>query len=262
LSGILENEIEGVEARLQYPDARSFKELVEVLGKIIDEARFTINKEHVKVVGMDASKTALIEVVMPYESFIEYEISEDREEVYMGVHLGSLANMLKKGKKGETLTFLVSDDKVLVRIDSTVVKKFLVPNIEVLIDVPEEIKLDFDVEASVISDALKKALRDVEVVGDIVEFEASEEALIIRAKGEGRSRAETIFSRESVALTYLDVKQPSKSAYDVIYLKNVLNLTKIAESVDIRFSTDKPLELVFKSPEGSRVRYLVAPTVV
>ncbi len=259
---MLENEIDNVVARLQYPDARSFKELVEVLGKIIDEARFTITREHVRVVGMDASKTALIEVMIPYESFIEYELAEDREEIYMGVHLGSLANMLKKGKKGETLTFLVSDDKILVKIESSIEKKFLVPNIEVLVDVPSEIKLDFEVEASVISDALKKALRDVEIVGDIVEFEATEESLIIRARGEGRSRAETVFSRDSAALTYLEVKQPAKSAYDVIYLKNILNLTKIAESVDVKFSTEKPLELVFKSPEGSRVRYLVAPTVL
>jgi proliferating cell nuclear antigen len=262
MPSLLEEEISGVIAKFQYPDAKSFRELIEALAKILDEARFTITRDGIRVVGMDVSKTALIEITIPYEAFLEYEISEDREEVYLGVHLGSLASMLKKGKKGEPVTFLVAEDRVLVKVDSSIVKKFLVPNIEVLLDVPGEIKLDFNVEASVVSDALKKALRDVEVVGDIVEFEATEERLVIRAKGEGRSRAETIFTTDSVALTYLDVKEPSSSAYDVQYLKNVLNLTKIAESVDIKFSTDKPLELVFKSPEGSRVRYLLAPAAI
>ena len=66
----------------------------------------------------------------------------------------------------------------------------------------------------------------------------------------------------SSALLYLEIRKPSVSVYDVSYIKNVLNLTKIAESVEIRFSSERPLELVFKSPDGSRVRYLLAPSVV
>jgi proliferating cell nuclear antigen len=257
----LESLIENPVAKFQFPDAKSFRELVDTLAKIMDEVRFTITQDGIKAVGMDASKTALIDIFMSRESFLEYEVSEEREEVYMGLQLSSLSNMLKKGKKGEPITFIVSDDRVLIRIDSAVVKKFLVPNIEVFVDVPGEISLEFDVEASVISDSLKKALRDVEIIGDIVEFEATEDSLIIRARGEG-ARAQTIFSRDSVALTYLEVKNPSRSAYEVSYLKNVLNLTKIADSVDIRFSTDKPLELLFKSPTAggeAKIRYLLAP---
>ncbi len=258
----LDDAIENVVVEFQYPDARSFRELVEALGKILDEAKFVITNDGVRVVGMDVSKTALIEVMMPTEAFLQFEIHEEREEFYMGVNLSSLLNMVKKGKKGETVTFKVSDDKVFLRIDSTVVKKFLFPNIEVLVEVPEEIKLEHDVHVIVISDALKKALRDVEAVGNVAEFEATEEAFIIRARGEAVARAETIFREGSAALTYLEVKQPSKSRYDVAYLKSVLNLTKIAESVEIKFSTERPLEMVFRSPEGSRVRYLVAPSAI
>lgn len=261
LVSLLDEEIENPRAVLQYPDARSFRELVAALSKVLDEARFELGEDGVKVVGMDASKTVYMEVFMPRDAFLEYEVPEE-EAVYMGVNLQSLINMLKKAKKGEILSFKISDDRIFMRIESIVVKKFLFPNIEVLLDIPGEIRLEFNVEAAVISDALKKALKDVEVVGDIAEFEATEEALIIRAKGEGGARAETVFSRDSVALTFLEVREPSTSSYDVAYLKNVLNLTKIAESVEIKFSTDKPLELVFRSPEGSRIRYLIAPTAI
>jgi proliferating cell nuclear antigen len=260
---LLESQIENPIARLQFPDARSFRDLVDTLAKIMDEVKFIITPEGVKASGMDASRTALIDLFFGREAFLEYELSEDREEAYMGMQLSTLSNMLKKGKKGEPLTFIISDDRILLKIDSAVVKKFLLPNIEVLSDVPGEIKLEFDVEASVISDSLKKALRDVEIIGEIVEFEATEDSLIIRAKG-GGGRAQTIFSRDSAALTYLEVKNPARSAYDVAYIKSVLNLTKIADSVDIKFSTDKPLELVFKAPMPgeARVRYLVAPMSV
>ncbi|MCE4627668.1 MAG: DNA polymerase sliding clamp [Desulfurococcales archaeon] len=258
---LLESELENVVARFQFPDAKSFREIVDTLAKLMEEARFTITSDGIKVVGMDSSKMALIDIFMPRDAFLEYEVAEDREEVYLGVNLSSLSQMLKKGKKGEPITFMVADDRALIRIDSVVVKKFLVPNIEVLIEVPEEIRLEFDVEASVISDSLKKALRDVEIVGEVVEFEATEDSLIIKSRGEG-AKARTIFTRDSPALTYLEVRAPSKSAYELAYLKNILNLTKIADSVDIRFSTDKPLELVFKTPGPGEltVRYLLAPT--
>ncbi|MCE4603273.1 MAG: DNA polymerase sliding clamp, partial [Desulfurococcales archaeon] len=55
-------------------------------------------------------------------------------------------------------------------------------------------------------------------------------------------------------------REPSKSSYDIQYLKNVVGLTGIAEAVEVKFSSEKPLELVFRSPEGSRVRYLLAPS--
>jgi len=263
LSQVLGADLEGIVATFRYPDAKSFREFVEALRKILDEARFDIKPEGVRVAGMDPAKVAFIEVWMPRDAFLEYEVDESRESIYMGVRLESLANALKKGKKGEPVLFRVTDDKVFMQIDSIVVKRFLMPNIEVFLDIPENLSLEHDVEATVIADVVKKAIRDVEIVGRDVEFEASEGRLVIRAKGESRTKIEAVLQEGvSSALLYLEVRNPSVSAYDVSYLKNVLNLTKIAESVDIKFSSEKPLEMVFKSPEGSRVRYLLAPSIV
>ena len=94
-----------------------------------------------------------------------------------------------------------------------------------------------------------------------MEFEAGEDYLVIRGRSEAaRGRVEVRLTRESSALWALEVRNPSTSAYDLVYLKNILSLTKVADAVDVKFSTDRPLELVFKSPDGSRVRFLLAPT--
>jgi len=84
---------------------------------------------------------------------------------------------------------------------------------------------------------------------------------VIRAKGGSRARAETVLAEGSSALLFLEIRNPATSLYDVAYLKNVLNLTKVADTVEIKFSSGKPLELVFRSPEGSQVRYILAPSV-
>ncbi len=255
----LEEKISEPRAKMRFPDAKVLRAMIESLGKILEEARFTITQDGVRVVGMDPGKMALIEVVMPSEAFLEYEVEG---EVEMGVHLGSLVNMLKRGRKNDTVLFLVSDDRVLVRIDAATIKRYLVPNIEVVTDVPEEIRLEHDVEASVISDVIQRAVKDAEVVGSAIIMEAEDDTLKFKSQGEGARRVEVRLTSESASLLYINVKNPATSAYDLQYLKNVLSLAKVAEAVDIKFSSDKPLELVFRSPEGSRIRMLLAPTIL
>ncbi len=253
----LEDRIASPLASLKYPDSKTFSAIVEGLSKIMDEARFDILREQVKVVGMDPAKVALMQVEIPYEAFLEYNV--EAEKVAMGITMESLKNIVKRGKKGEPVSFRVTEDKILVVIEGSLTRRFLLPNLEVYVEAPEEIRLEHDVEATLISDAVKAAIRDAEVVGDVVEFEADEDRIVIRGRGE--SRAETIITQESPALAALEVKKPAKSAYDITYLKNVLKLAAVAQAVDIKFSSEKPLELVFKSAENTSIRYLLAPTI-
>jgi len=255
----LEEALGQPKARLRFPDARVLRQMMESLGKILEEARFVIGENAVKVVGMDPGKTALMEVEMPREAFLEYEVEG---EVEMGLNLESFINTIKRGRKGDTVLLLVTDDKVLVRIDAGVIKRYLLPNIEVVAEIPGELKIEHDVEASVIADAILKAVRDAEIVSNTLVIEAEDGALAFKARGEGARSLEVRLTTGMSSLLYLNVRNPATSAYDLQYLKNVLNLTKIAEAVDVKFSSDKPLELVFKSPEGSRVRLFLAPTAV
>ncbi len=257
----LESQISEPVARMKYPDAKVFREFIEALSKIVEEAKFKISEDGVKVVGMDPAKVALIEIDMPSEAFLEYEVQRDIE---MGVNLESLANSIKRGKKGDTVSFAITDDKVLVKLEAQTgaIKRYLTPNFEVTIDVPENPKLEHDVEASVISDTLKRAVKDAEAISDLIVIEAEEGELRFKGYTEGKSKMEMRLKEGSPALIYLEVRNPATSAYDITHLKNVLNLTKVAAAVDLKFSSDKPLELVFKSAEGSKVRYLLAPTSI
>ena len=257
----LESQISEPVARVKYPDAKVFREFIEALSKIVEEAKFTIGESGIRVVGMDPAKVALIEIEMPSEAFLEYEVER---EIEMGVNLEALADAIRRGKKGDTVSFLVTDDKVLVKLETQTgaIKRYLTPNLEVTIDVPENPKLEHDVEASIISDTLKRAVKDAEAISDLILIEAEEGEIRFKGYVEGRSKMEMRLKEGSPALIYLEVRNPTTSAYDIAHLKNVLNLTKVAAAVDLKFSSDRPLELVFKSTEGSKVRYLLAPTSI
>jgi proliferating cell nuclear antigen len=255
----LEAEVESPIARIKYPDVKTFKDLIVALSKILDEAKLSLTRTGLRIVGMDPAKVAYIEVHMPREAFLEYEIEEDREVVEAGFNLGVLEDILE-GRKGNPVEMVIAQDKVLVSVEGAVIRRFLLPNLEVAVEELGEVELEHDVKAVVISDVLKKAISDIKAVSDIVEIEADENQIVLRSTGEAGPKVTLRLTRESSALINLEARNPSRAKYDVSYLENTLDLCKVAESVELMFSTDKPLELNFKSPDGSTVRYILAPS--
>ncbi len=243
--------------RLVYPEAKYFKEIVDALGKLIDEVAFQIKPEGLIVKALDPARVALIDIYLPQEAFLEYDVPE---ETIAGLSTANLSKLLKKVKKGDRFIMNVSEERIEIVIESIGKRVYRFRNLEVpLPEIPEG-GIEFNVEAKLFIDVVKQAIKDAEAVGDLLEIEAPDnETLYLR--GKGASVTETKLVTGMPALVSLEVKEPSKSSYQLDYLKYVSGLTKIAELATIRFSTDAPMELEFSLSEG-RVKYLLAPAAL
>ncbi len=243
-------------ARLSYPDAKSFYNILDALSKIVDEVSMHITRDGVKAVALDPARIALIQIEMSPETFLEYEINED--DVKLGFNVANIAKIVKRGKKGDKVDIEVEADRVTWSIVGATIKRYRVLNL----DVPEpeipEAQFEFNVHAAVIVDPVKNALKDAEAVGDTVELEAPDETQLI-IRGVGAATSETRIRSDTPAVVEFEVKEPSKSAYSLDYLKHVLSLTKVADTVVIEFSSNMPLRLQFRLPAGGTVTYLLAP---
>ncbi len=242
-------------AHLALPDVKMFQNLIDSLSKIVDEIVFHITDDGVRAVAIDPAQIAMIKVYLPSDAFTEYSVEN---EVDLGVNVGNLLKILKRGKKGDRLEVDVEADRVTWSILGGVVKKYRVPNLEIPEPEIPEASLEFDVKAVIISDTFKNALKDAEAVGDTFEIDASsEDVLVIR--GIGAAIAETRLDRETSALVEYEVKKPSKSRYSIDYVERVISLSRVADTVSIEFSSDMPLKLEFALPPSGSVLYLLAP---
>jgi len=246
-------------ARLSYPDAKSFYNILDSLSKIVDEVNMTITPDKgVKAVAVDPAHVALIMIELPPESFIEYEVEGDKAE--LGFNVANTAKIVKRGKKGDKLDIEVTEDYVTWSIVGATIKRYKVLNLEVPVPEIPEAQLEFKVRVAMIVDPFKNALKDAEAVGDTVEFETpDEDTLIIR--GVGAAVAEAKVKRDTPAVVEFEVKEPSKAAYSIDYLKHVLSLTKVADTIVIEYASEMPLRLQFQLPAGGKVTYLLAPKV-
>jgi DNA polymerase sliding clamp subunit (PCNA homolog) len=249
-----ESQLGEVKAKLKYPSATTLATLVESLSELLEEASFTITKEGVKAVGMDPAKVAYIEVTIPYANFLEYEVPE--EGVNLGANLPALSRALSRVKKTDVVTLEVSSSNLLVRVEGQTIREYLLPNLEVSSEVPE-IKLEHTAHVKIMSDPFKRALSDAGEFGDVVELEATENMFAVRAASE--KRVEAKFLSGSASLVVIEVKERSVGRYDFNYLDKVLAMAKVADTVDVQFSNDRPLELRFESPGGTSIMYVLAP---
>ncbi len=244
-------------ARIVYPEAKYMKTIIDVLGKLVDEVAFKITPEGVFVKAIDAARVALIDIFLPPTAFLEYEVPE---EIVAGLSTANLSKLLKKVKRGDKFVMDVDEENVRIIIESMMKRTYRFRNLDVPIPEIPEAQLEFNVEAQLLVDVIRHAIKDAEAVGDLLEIEApNEETLFLR--GRGASITETKLVKGSAALIDLVVKEPSKSLYNLEYLKYIVNLTKIAELAILKFSSDMPLELEFSLGEG-RVKYLLAPAAV
>jgi len=241
--------------RLSFPDAKAFQNILEAISKLIDELAIIVTPEGARAKALDAAHVALIEIVFPPEFFLEYTV---KEESKVGFNTSTLLKLLKRSRKGDRLDIEVEGDSVTYAIIGTTTKKYKLLNL----DIPEpeipEAKLEFKVSASMIVDPLKNAIKDAETVGDTLELEAPDENILI-LRGKGVAQTEARISKESGALIEYVVEEPSKSSYSVEYLKHVVALTKIADTVKLDFARQMPLRLEFGLPGDARVTYLLAP---
>ncbi|MGC9072308.1 MAG: hypothetical protein ACP5HK_06425 [Acidilobus sp.] len=251
----LESQFGEAKARLRYLNARILADLIDTLSGVLEEAAFTVTKDGVRAAGMDPAKVAYIEVVIPYGNFAEYEVQE--EGLVVGANLSSLSRVLSRTKKNDVVTFMVSPSQLLVKVEGGVPRTYLLPNLQVSSEAPE-IRLEHTAHVKIISDAFRRALSDAGEFGDLVQLEATPDMFAVRAAGERRVEAK--FLSGSASLVLLEVNEKAVGSYDFSYLDRVLALAKVADSVDVQFKTDSPLELRFESPGGLQVRYILAPS--
>ena len=241
--------------RAVYPEAKYIKSIVNSLAKLVDEVGIIVNEEGFHLKALDPARVALIEVMLPAQSFLEYEVEG---ETSIGLSMANLSKLLARLKKGDRFELQASEDYITVVIHAAIKRVYRFRNLEVQAPEIPEAGLEFNVEAQVLADAIKHAIKDAEAVGDTLEFEAKDEqALIMR--GKGATITETRLTRDMPALIDLIVKEPSRSAYSIEYLKHALALTKIAEATIVKFSTDAPIYMEFAIAGEGRVKYLLAP---
>lgn len=241
--------------RAVLPEAKLFKDIVETIGNIAEEVSLVLTPEGLVVKAVDVDQSSLIDVFMPKDMFLEYEVEET---VNVGVSINNVKKVLKHLKKGDNLAIEPEGDyvKFTIGVGGVVSRTFKFRNLDVPVPEVPELELKFTATAKILAQPLKKVVEDIEAVGGNTQIKALEDAVVFKSVGAGR--VEVKFTVGSLALVSLEVSEPAEAVYDTIKLTNVLGVAKVSDVVTLQFATKTPLKAEFSVGPG-RVIYLLAP---
>ncbi len=242
---------------LVYTDAKEFVYIIDSISVLVDEAEFII-RDGLYLRALDASRTAMVDLVIPKESFEEFpEVGEYR----MGLNFKDLKKILRRVKTGDKIAFELGEGKVRIKLVGRSVRSVTLPLVEMISDELPTPKVIYTATVKTTSEVFESAIKDANAVADEVKLEVNEEAFIISAASD-KGEVEVKLDKNSEFVYEFNVREPASAKYSLDYLIDIVQKTaKISDIVTVELATAKPLFLTFDIPAGGKISYYLAPRV-
>ncbi len=244
--------------RLVFFDARVWRYAISAVSKIIEEAAFVINENGFRLKAIDASRVVLVDFTLPSTSFEEFEV--EKEEV-IGVNLEDLAKILRRATKEDKLELKsLEGGRLSVSFLGKGRRTFIIPSIETMAEQLPELNIKFTAKAKMMSTIFRDTVKDLEPIGDAIEFIAKpdENKVIARSSGD-LAEAEIELTEEAGSLIEFSAEEEARSIYSTDYLSDIVSAAQAANEVVFEFGTAIPCKIEFLLPQEGRLIFYVAP---
>ncbi|MCX8169399.1 MAG: proliferating cell nuclear antigen (pcna) [Candidatus Methanomethylicia archaeon] len=239
-------------------DAKLWRNVIDAISELIDEANFIATPEGISLRAMDPSHVAMVEVNLPKEFFDYYECEDIMN---IGINLDEFRKVLRRASAKEKLDIEVTSDRKLKIVFSDRAKRtFSIPLIDISGEELESPSIEFNVYSRILSTVFEDAVKDASLISDHVKITAEKDMLIISASGE-RGDVEVKLSEDTGSLLELNVKESSISTYSLNYLEDLVKTSKASDILVLEFSNEMPMKLSFELPNNGRITYYLAPRI-
>lgn len=246
--------------KVKISDAKLLRDAVTAISTLIDEGTFRIDSEGIKLRAMDPSRVAMVDFAMQKNVFDEY-VSDEATKICL--NLSEFLKLLKRAGKDEAVELLLDEKtgQFVVTVRGKYVRTFRMPTLEASEDEVPTPKIAFNAKVTLTTDGLHQSLDDVALASDYVRLETDGEAMTMNAKGDIMG-ANIELKKGSDALLSLEVKEPSKSAFPLSYLSEIVKAAAATSDIaTLEFSTDMPIRLDFKQRFDGTLVYYLAPRI-
>ena len=238
-------------------NAQNFKKCMNTLNTLIDEGKFKIDEQGVKLKAMDPSQIAMVSFQLPKQAFEEFEVEEDEIQL----NLNDLNDRTKRARSSDSLNLKLdeSGSRLKINFQGKIEREFDLPLLNLSEEGVNEPSVKFDNELKINGSTLKEILKDADLVASHVTLKATPEGLQIKAEGDKGNLETSINKEEDIILDY-NVEEEQKAIFPIEYLKDLLAGATSKSIVTINLKTNNPLKMKYGIGEATLTYYL-APRV-
>ncbi len=245
--------------KVVYHSAKTFADIFQTIGNIIDEGVIVVSPEKMYFSGMDPSRVMMVSFEANKSVFDKYDVEESEE---LPLNFSLLNKILKRGKKKDELILETRGDNILyVTLKGSATRTFKVPLVSgIESEKIGEVNIPFTARVDVMGNVMKDMIRDVKLVGDTVEFYSKEDLFRVYSKGIS-SEFILELGLEDDGLLDIEVEEESKSKYNLKYIESAFKKVNNTDSVRLKFGNDIPVDILWYPVNDIKVEFLIAPIV-
>ena len=233
-------------------EARLWRDIVNTVSSIIEEAPFEVKEQGIYMRAMDPSHISMLDIEIPKEMFDEFSIDK---EISLGIDMDEMRKIMYRAKPSDILVMNAEESKIHMTFIGESKRKFGLPIIDVLEKRSKLPEIPFTATVKLNSDIFQDGIKDAAVVADHITFEARKDSFLIRAQGD-TSDIETVNEKDSM-IEY-DVKEIAKATFNLSYLSDISK--SIYGTMVIKLGSDVPLMLEFDI-DKAKVKFILAPRI-
>jgi proliferating cell nuclear antigen len=237
-----------------------FRNLVKALSVIVEEGTFNMDEAQVKLLAMDPSHVAMVDFELPREFFDRYECGG---EPRLTINIGEFLKFLDRVDRDEQVAIRLDEEQARLVIHCRRgghTRRFMMPVLEPLDEEVPQPKIFFKSSARILTQSLRRAIRDALLVSEHVRLEVGAEDFKISATGDMGS-ALSEWRKDSDELLDLKAEEASSATFTLSYLNDIVGAVSASSEVaTLELSTDMPIKMDFELPQG-RLIYYLAPCI-
>jgi len=236
-----------------YPNARQFRDIIELLSTVKEEILFSLNPESIDVLDIAVVKSPLIDFSLSKNAFHEYTLYT--EPIQVAFNIETLRKWLSKTTESDLLNITFQKTKAIFMRDGGRRKLDDIPYVESkrikqlnLPELPCSFKISTNKFSEIISDVS---------IGDFVTFNATESGIQFASVDGARSSIDILWnSEEGISV---EKKTQASARYPVSQITSVLEkLKSLIPEISVRFGNNLPLFISGETRQYKLNNYVIA----
>ncbi|KAK9463783.1 proliferating cell nuclear antigen, N-terminal domain-containing protein, partial [Lipomyces oligophaga] len=251
-----------LEAKLD--EAALFKKIIDAVKELVENCDFNCSDTGITLQAVDTSHVALVSLVLNSDGFSDYRC--DRS-MALGIHLISLAKILRCGNNEDLLTLEAADqpDSLLVRFETAQQDRVSEYSLK-LMDIDQELlgmpDTEYTATISMPSIEFQRICRDFQSISESITIECTKSGVKFSCEGDIGTGAVTLKPSGSAdkpdSVTTIELSEPVSVTLSTKYLQNFCKATGLSTTVNLKIANANPMFVEYPLASGY-LRFYLAP---
>ena len=234
--------------------------LCEALKDILTDVNLQISKDGLKIIAMDGSKSAIINLKLEASKFEEFSCTHD---IKVGLNMTSLHKIIKSIKNNDILTLYIKENqnnKLCIEIVNKEKKTTILTELK-LLDIDEDIleipNIKFDSVITMPSNDFQSYIRELSIITNKVKIQSVNSTITLFGYGDfAETKIEIGESCENLNNDNLNI---TSETFNLKYLLLFTKSTNLCTTVEIYLKNKFPLILIYNVANLGKIQYCLAP---